>query len=201
MILRRLEREPFKAVLSSFGIAMAVTVLILGSFIMDALDYLIEFEFKLAQRQDMSVALVEPTSASVIHELERLPGVIRCEPFRTLPVRLRFGHRSRRLGIMGLVPNSELFRLMDADEQVIAIPPGGLLLSAKLAELLDVRVGQTVTVEVQEGITPDPRHPSDRPDHGLLRHQRLHGSPCHAPADAGGEQCFRGVPHGRLGPT
>ncbi len=154
MILRRLEREPFKAVLSSLGIAMAVAVLVLGSFIMDAIDYLMTFQFQLAQRQDMSISLVEAASASVIHDMEHLPGVLHCEPFRSLPVRLRFGHRSRRLGIMGLIPDSKLFRLMDADEQVVAIPPGGLLLSTKLAELLGVRVGQTMTVEVQEGFRP-----------------------------------------------
>jgi len=154
MILRQLERQPIKAMTSCLGVAMAVAVLVLGSFGMDAMDYIMDFQFSLAQRQDVNVAFVEPTSPGVIHDIQHLPGVIHCEPFRAAATRLRFGHRSRRVGIMGIENDGDLFRLLNADESRVDLPPDGLTLSTKLAEILGVELGDFVTVEVLEGERP-----------------------------------------------
>ena len=45
-------------------------------------------------------------------------------------------------------------RLLDAERRPIEAPPEGLVLSTKLAELLDVGRGELVTVEVMEGRRP-----------------------------------------------
>jgi len=154
MILRQLERHPLKSLLSSFGIALAVAVLVLGSFIEDAMNYLIEFQFYISQRQDMNITFVEAGSGGVLHEVANLPGVIKAEPFRSVPVRLWHEHRSRQLGIMALESDADLFVLMDKHEQPVVVPPDGIVISEKLAELLDVAVGELLKVEVQEGERP-----------------------------------------------
>src|SRR5262249_5993465 len=108
----------------------------------------------LSQRYDMSVALVEPTSGRALNEIAHLPGVQHGEAFRSLPVRLRSGHHARRLAVMGLQGEGRLFRLIDRFEHAVPVPPDGLLLSAKLAELLRVAPGDTLTMEVLEGERP-----------------------------------------------
>lgn len=154
MVLRHLEREPVRTLLSVLGIALAVAVLILGNFMVDALDYVMESQFAVAQRQDVSVALVEPSSLRVLSSLENLPGVRALEPYRAVPARLRCRHHSRRLAVMGLRPDARLYRVMDIDRKQIPLPPEGLLLSAKLGEVLGVGVGDLVTVEILEGRRP-----------------------------------------------
>lgn len=154
MILRQLERRPVKALLTCLGIALSVSVLILGNFALDAIEHVIDTQFYLAQRQDMALTLVEPASARVLEELTHLPGVRHCEGFRALPARLRSANHSRRVGIQGLEPEGQLNRLMDMRRRIVPLPPGGLVLSAKLAEILDVRVGDSVLVEVLEGERP-----------------------------------------------
>ncbi len=159
MILRNLERQPVKAMISCFGIAMAAAVLVLGAFSEDALDYMIEFSFYAAQRQDMTLSFVEPTSAEARYSVEHLTGVLYSEPFRSVPVKLRFGHRSRRLAILGIDPHSDLYRLVDRNERPVALPEEGLLISDKLAEVLHARIGDLLTVEVLEGERPVVRLP------------------------------------------
>ncbi|MEM8679707.1 MAG: FtsX-like permease family protein, partial [Planctomycetota bacterium] len=154
MILRNLERRPIKAVFSILGIGMAVSVLILGSFMLDAVTYIMDFQFRIQQRQDLVVSFVEPSSSRSIHEVTHLPGVRRVEAFRGIPVRLRFKHRHKRTSILGLVAQPTLYRVLDDRERVFAIPAEGLVLSHKLGELLGVQVGDLVTVEVQEGERP-----------------------------------------------
>ncbi|MFO0947267.1 MAG: FtsX-like permease family protein [Planctomycetota bacterium] len=154
MILRHLERQPVKAMLSAFGIAMGIAVLIIGSFSADSIDYILDVQFQHAQRQDVSVSFLEPKPARTLHELQQLPGVIDCEPFRSLPARLRNGHLSRRTALLGLSPTPRLQRLINEEIQPVSLPAEGLVLADKLAELLDVRVGDLLTVEVLEGARP-----------------------------------------------
>ncbi|MCI0462868.1 MAG: ABC transporter permease [Gemmataceae bacterium] len=154
MILRELERKPVKALFSCVAIAMGVAILVTGSFMLDALEYMMEYQFDIAQRQDMTVGFVEPTTARGFQELRHLPGVLHGEPFRSLPVRLRAGHRTYRVGIMGLDPQGQLYRIIDARHRAVPAPAEGILMSEQLAERLQVQVGQMLTLEVLEGERP-----------------------------------------------
>lgn len=154
MVLRNIERQPVKSMLTCLGMAMAVSILILGNLNAEIIDRLIQFEFHWTQRQDVTVTFVEPTNRRALREIERMPGVMHGEPFRAVPVRLRSAHQHRRLALMGLEQQRDLLRLLDENEREITIPDDGLLLSAALAELLDVRIGEPVTVEVLEGRRP-----------------------------------------------
>ncbi|HEY7329872.1 MAG TPA: FtsX-like permease family protein [Gemmataceae bacterium] len=154
MILRQMERRPMRAVLSAVVIALAVAILVVGDFASDAVQYSLDTHFLLAQRQDVTVLFAEPNEGRVVYDLTHLPGVRCCESFRNVPVRLRFGPRSRRMGIQGVAQQGELNRLIDNQQHRIALPAEGLVLSRKLAEVLGVRVGDSLTVEVLEGTRP-----------------------------------------------
>jgi len=154
MVLRNIERRPVKSFFSAFGMGLAIAILILGRFSADALDYLMEVTFDIAQQHDVSITFVEPTSARALYDVEHLPGVILAEPYRMVPARLQFGHRSKRAAITGLPPHPHLNRLIDSELQPIPIPPGGIVLNEKLAQLLGIRLGEMLTVHVLEGERP-----------------------------------------------
>lgn len=151
IILRNLQRRPWKALLNVVGMALAVAILIVGFYFYDAIDYLVKVEFQTALRDDVTLTFSTAQSGSAVHDLERLPGVLRSEPFRTVPARLRFGHRSRRIAILGLQPGGQLRRLVDSRMKIVELPREGMALSAKLAQILGVVPGDAVTVEVLEG--------------------------------------------------
>ncbi|SDB26509.1 putative ABC transport system permease protein [Desulfonatronum thiosulfatophilum] len=151
MILRNMERRPLKTLLSMAGIGLACGILMVGRFQEGSVDYLIKVQFGLAQRDDLTVTFIEPTSRRVLHDLEALPGVYLAEPMRVAGVRLHRGHASHRTTIQGLAEDGDLFRILDEDLRVIAVPPEGLVLGDYLAEILDVRIGDSVEVELLEG--------------------------------------------------
>ena len=154
MVLRQLQRHPFKSGMSVMAISLAVAVLVLGNFMEDSVDELIDAEFFHAQRFDMTVTMFDALSEDVRYELSQLPGVHRAEVFRTVAARIRSGHHVRRVAIMGLDPKGTLRQLVQHDRSVVSVPEHGLLLSAKLAEILEVRPGQQVRIEVLEGRRP-----------------------------------------------
>jgi putative ABC transport system permease protein len=154
MIVRNLERRRWRAFLSALAVALAVAMLVVGRYTIDAVDRLVAIQFHTLQREDVTVGFYEPRPANVRFELAQLPGVLRVEPFREVPVRLRFGHRSRRVGLLGLTNSGELRRPLDQNLKRIDLPPDGLLLNSKLAEILGAHAGDMVTVEVLEGARP-----------------------------------------------
>lgn len=154
MIARGILRRGWKSVLAVLGIACASGILVVGGFFLDAIQYLMKVQFEIVQRSDVTIHFAEAESARARYEVTRLPGVLRAEPFRAIAVRLRFEHRSRRVELRGLRAGAELHRLIDAKLAPVRVPPAGLVLTRKLAEVLHVEPGETVTVEVLEDERP-----------------------------------------------
>ncbi|MCZ6795996.1 MAG: ABC transporter permease [Planctomycetota bacterium] len=154
MVIRHIGRRPVQALLTVTGLSFACAIMVVGRFQMDAIDFMVNVQFGLAQREDLSVTFVEPTSGRALHELRSLVGVHYGEPFRSAPSRLRFGHRSYRTAVTGVRPGGDLHRLLDASLRSIELPPEGIVLNEHLGQMLGVRPGDRLTVEVLEGARP-----------------------------------------------
>jgi len=151
MILRSLERTPVRAALTVAGIAGSVAILLAGTFWVDAIDYFIDVQFNQVQRANVSVGFAEPVALAARRELERLPGVIRVEAMRAIPVRLVAGHRHYRTALTALAEDATLQRILDKDLRESRPAPGGVLLTARLAQRLGVAPGDTLVAEMLEG--------------------------------------------------
>ncbi len=151
MVLREIERRPARFVVSSFGIAMAVAILVAGRFQADALDHLVHQLFERAMRDDVSVVFVRAVPAASLRELAHLPGVLGAEGVRQIPARVRFGHRHRDVTLAGHPLDLSMRRILGLTGALHRPPPEGVALTAKLAELLGVRVGEEVEVEALAG--------------------------------------------------
>lgn len=154
IILRNLERKPIQASLSIFGISLAVAILVTGNYMKDAVNYLMDFQFRQVQREDMTIVFNEPRPSRTRYEVANLPGVIDSEPFRLVSAKLVFEHRSYRTALTGIDPQGEFRRLMDKNFHLVLLPRDGLVLTTKLAEILAVQPGDVLRVEVLEGSRP-----------------------------------------------
>ncbi|WP_245262601.1 ABC transporter permease [Ensifer sp. BR816] len=151
MILRRIIRWPLRAFLASLGLAMSIAVLIMALQWVDAIDSLAETVFERGQHQDATVAFNDLQPIDTVGDFEGLPGVLAAEPYRYASARIGHGHLIERQGIIGVPPGAILSPVFDVERGRIEAPPGGLMVSRKLSELLDVRAGDTVAVELLEG--------------------------------------------------
>lgn len=151
MIVRNLSRKPLKATLSVLGIAFAVGLMVVGRFTLDAVDELMTVQFRDVQRDDATVLFNNPRGADATYEIARLPGVMNAEPFRLVPAWLRHEQFAKRVEITGLMPGLDLRHVIDKDRNPVELPPEGLLLGTKLAQILGVSAGDSVRIEVLEG--------------------------------------------------
>jgi putative ABC transport system permease protein len=154
MIARNLERQPFKSGLSVLGIAFAVGIMMLTGFQQGAISHMLDVQFRLSQKQDVTVTFTEPLSAQALHSLRALPGVYHVEGFRSAPATLRHGHLEYRSALQGLPDEGQLFTVLDSDLQPLQMAEEGVMLTDHLAALLNVRPGDLLEVQIQDGRRP-----------------------------------------------
>ncbi len=154
MIIRNIERQPVKSAFSILGVAFACAILVTGQFFEDAMTYMVNIQFRLAQRDDMTVSFINPTSFEALHEIAAMPGVQYAEPFRAVPANLRYEHRSYRTSVRGIAPDGKLQRLLNRQLKQVQLPQEGIVLTDYLAKILGIKPGDLLTVEVLEGDRP-----------------------------------------------
>lgn len=154
MILRTMERRLLRTVLTTVGVAVSMAIVVSGAFWEDSIDYLIQTQFELVLRGDVEMSLIEATPVDVLHEVRRLPGVLATEGLRTVGVRFVHEHHDRWGAIQGLEADPDLLRIVDVAHHVSQPPQDGLLITDRLAQRLQVKPGDVLQVEVQEGQRP-----------------------------------------------
>jgi putative ABC transport system permease protein len=151
MVARELVRRPLRLLLSSLGIAMAVAILVAGRSVFDALPTLERLIFHEMMREQLAVRLTRPVSPTDLSVLRTIPGVLDIELQRTVPVRFRVGSRTRETSLVGHPTGAQLRRVLDHRGREVRMVRGAVLLTRLLGQLLDVRVGDSIRVEVLEG--------------------------------------------------
>ncbi|MGD8452174.1 MAG: ABC transporter permease [Phycisphaerae bacterium] len=141
LALRNLMRNRTRTITGVLSTALA-TALIASSLIMhDSMWFLVDFQFDRLTHSDVDLGLHDEQSAAVLNEARELPGVDYAEPMLSVVCDLRHGPCNRRLGVTGLAATRRLTTPLQADLQPIKIPERGLVLTRKLAELLDANPG------------------------------------------------------------
>jgi putative ABC transport system permease protein len=151
MALRHIARWPMRAAFTSLGISLAIGLLVTALLSFDSVELMIDVAFFRTDRQHATVNFTEQRHANALQAVARLPGVLRAEPYRQVSVELRNGHLSRKMSITGKPPDMDLSRVLDADNTPIELPSTGLVIGERVAQVLALRAGDVVQVEVLEG--------------------------------------------------
>lgn len=159
MVVRRLERFPGRAVLTTLGLASSLALLLGAQFLFDSLDQVVDQAYFRTQRWSESVAFQEARGLAAMQGLRRLPGVLAAEPVRGVAVRLKSDGRQELTRIVGLEPRALLQRPLDAADRPLPLVGRGLVLSEALAGRLGVRPGAFLWAEVIDGRAPEARLP------------------------------------------
>lgn len=157
MIARNVSRSRFRAGMNVFGVTISTAMLIMGFYAIDAMQYLIDYQYRQTQKQDATVSFFLERGQEALRESARFQHVREAEPLLQYPFEMRNGWRSKDVVIVGMERNSKLQLLMDTERHKVDVGENGLVLSSALANSLDVRVGDPVELKPLMGKITDER--------------------------------------------
>lgn len=117
MILRNLMRRPLRSLLATAAMAFAVAIVVLGMALSAGVVRTIEVALQRARREDVSIRLAHPRARETVRDFLHLPGVIRAEPFRSVPARVLTPAGGQDVVVLGLPAGGVLRRVVDSQRR------------------------------------------------------------------------------------
>lgn len=153
--LRNITRNPWRFNFAALGVGIALSLLVMTGAFYDHFDNMMNQFFGEQVAWEAQVTFVGPTGWAAVHQVRSWPETDRVEGLAEVAVRFKNGHLEWEGTVTGLEPDTRLYGLRDADGRPLVPVPGGVLLSENLLDILDLRVGETVTLQpMLEGLPP-----------------------------------------------
>jgi putative ABC transport system permease protein len=143
--IRSIFRVPRRTLYTAFGMAAGVSLVLVAASFIDSFDRAINLQFERIQNYDARVNFTAPFPTSLAQDALALEGVTAAEPIIEAPVELLAGGRAHTTLLQGIPGDGELLRVYTPGGDQIH-PGDGLLLTTSLAQLLDVDIGDAITV-------------------------------------------------------
>jgi putative ABC transport system permease protein len=140
--------------LTWLGLASGTAIIMMGRFQNDAIDLMVDNQFRRTERHEIAVDAAQPRARSARRELEHLSGVLRVEPVRVLPAKVSFRAGAYRTAVRVLDDSAQLRRTLDSDGRPIAAPLRGVLLTDYLARMLGAVPGDGIVIDPLDARTP-----------------------------------------------
>lgn len=150
MVLRHIERRPLKSFMTMLGIALACGTMMVGRFQEGAIDFMVDVQYRMSRSEDLIAIFTEPTSAEALYSLHGQRYITLAEGFRDVPARLAYQHYTYRTAVLGVPEASSMMRLLDVDLKPIDLPAKGIVLTDYLADILHIKTGDVLQIEILE---------------------------------------------------
>jgi putative ABC transport system permease protein len=147
MIFRAVFRNPFRSSVSAIA-SMVATALLVASFsLYDSTYFMMDYHFDELSHEDLTLSLRDPAALKSLSEAGHLPGVSVAEPQLDVICDMTNGPYEKRSSVTALFRNSTLYTPLDMSGRKVVIPSQGIILSRKLAEILNVHVGDHIKLK------------------------------------------------------
>lgn len=164
IVMRSLFRNKGRSVVGLVAAAMGAAMLVMALGMNNSIIYMVEFQFDKVLRGDYFVSFRDELDGDALLDVKRMDGVSLAEPQIDVACHFTNGNHVKKGVVTGLVKGSELTVPCGKNGQPVRVPETGLLMTRRLAEELDLKVGDMVTMTPVKGL----RQPKRMPINGLV---------------------------------
>ncbi len=148
MAVRNLSRNKGRTVFIFLGIMFTFSLLSVTWAMNDLSQRMLFDQYEKIETYDVKVSMIKPIDRKdVSRELERFPGVKDVEALVEIPATLNNKWLKKDIVILGINEKSNLYNILDKEYNKKTPPKNGILLSERLADLLNAEVGTQLTLE------------------------------------------------------
>ena len=152
MVLRNVVRHRLRTTVGVFSIAMGAGLMTAGFMLREGVKYIIDFQFEQVMRSDVDLTFKDERGVDAVREARRLPGVDVAEPQLDVACEFFHGRFHHKGAISGLADDARLTVPRDMAGHVVRVPPAGVVMTRKLAQLLNVTRGDAIEMEPIKGL-------------------------------------------------
>ncbi len=152
MSVRNIARNKGRSLFIFGGITICFAVSCFSWSMNDMIQKMLFDQHEKVETYDLKITFAAPLEEHhVSRELSPFPGVQHLEALAEMPVTLQNKWLEKDVQLLGITPNSSLYHILDKKGQEIAPPVGGLLLSERLAQLLQAEPGMVLNIKSLPG--------------------------------------------------
>ena len=146
--MRNIFRNRRRSLYTVVGVAFGMSVILVSAGMIDSVDAFMRLQFDDIQKYDAQVTFTEPQDRETkLAEAEGWEGVQASEPVLQVLSRLAFEDERYSTVVIGLSPDSELYKVYSTSGDQITVSESGILLSEGLSDTLGVDVGDVINVQ------------------------------------------------------
>jgi len=153
MAVRGVGRNPRRTTYTIIGVVLSLMLVLVSWGMIDTINHLMNRQFVEIQREDATVYFTQSVSTAEVTALQDVPGVAQAEPALTLGASLAAGNQHYETSLFVLENNTQMHRFPTVNGDWIGLPDQGLVVGKAVEGLLDVKVGDELTVTATGGIT------------------------------------------------
>jgi putative ABC transport system permease protein len=146
--LRNLFRQPRRAFSTLFGVAAAISLIMVGQGLLDSVDAVMEQFIGDVIRDDVRVEFMGFQDRNLVNRAQSWPGVVSAEGTLEVPVEMAKDGRTFSALLVGLEPGTRLQQLQDEDGRAIDLTDAGLILGQVIRQKLQVQIGDVLQISL-----------------------------------------------------
>ena len=151
MALRGVGRNPRRTIYTIIGVVLSLMLVLVSWGMIDTIRHLMDRQFIEIQQEDATVYFAGPASTDDVAALLDIEGVSAAEPALTVPVSLESGGQHYETALLVLEDGTEMHRLLSITDGWIDLPAEGVVLGKATQDLLDVNIGDPVSIAIGGG--------------------------------------------------
>ena len=150
--LRNIFRNQRRSLYTIIGVVFGVSLILVSAGMIDSVEDFLKLQFNDIQKYDAQVIFTgNQDRVDQLAEVDSWEGVEGTEPILQIPTRLLFEEESYSTMMIGLSPESELYRVYATSGEQTRVSDQGVLLSKGLQKTLGIEVGDIIIVQSAYG--------------------------------------------------
>ncbi|MTI81670.1 MAG: FtsX-like permease family protein [Firmicutes bacterium] len=148
MAVRNISRNKGRSIFVFLGIMFTFALLALTWSMKNLSEQMLLDQYQKVETYDVKVSFAKPLDQmDAQRELQHFSGVMKVETMTEVPMTFKHKWHKKDVVVRGLTESSSLYNVLDKDDNKISPPKDGVLISERLAQLLNVEVGNELTVK------------------------------------------------------
>ncbi len=145
MAVRNIVRNRKRSFFIIIGLAFAFAISVLPWSLLEMMDSIVLDRYKYVEKYDAKMITSALNSKDdSLAEMRQFQGVSSAEAMLSVPSKLKHGGIEESVGILGLESDSNLYKIVDSDNKPVHLKDTGIMLSSRIAEKLNVKVGDNL---------------------------------------------------------